>query len=185
MNDQNLENQTAKTPSNDYNQGVKKGKRKKIILGTIIIVLCMMVFAGIGTAQKMKQFRDKGPLAILMDKITADLGLSDQQKSDVQKIKDEIKAKMEENKSKRENKTDEFDKMFRQDKLDKDAMKEMMKKHETDREAMKDFMLDELVKFHSILTSEQRNKAADKLKELRDKRPFKHDKSDKDFQQNN
>jgi periplasmic protein CpxP/Spy len=185
MNDQNFDNQTVKSTNYDFKNGLKKSKRKKVIFGSIMIVVIIMVFVGIGAAQKLKNFKDKGPLGILIEKITADLDLSEQQKADVQKIKEEIKTKMEENKSKRENKFDEFDRMFRQDKLDKDAMKEAMKKHEADREAMKDFMLDELIKFHSILTSEQRNKAADKLKEFKNKKPFEHNKDKKDFYENN
>jgi Spy/CpxP family protein refolding chaperone len=88
------------------------------------------------------------------------------------KIRDEIKAKMDENKKKREDDMNEFGSMFKQDKLDKDQLIELSKKHDANREEMKSFFLDELIKVHSILTPEQRTKAVEKMKEFKDK----HDK---------
>jgi Spy/CpxP family protein refolding chaperone len=38
------------------------------------------------------------------------------------------------------------------------------------RQEMKEFMMDEMIKFHAILTPEQRNKAADKMKNFHERR---------------
>ncbi len=55
---------------------------------------------------------------------------------------------------------------------------DMMKQHDAKRDEMRSFMLDEVAKFHGILTPEQRNKAVDKMKEFRQKKHDRHDKKE-------
>ena len=43
------------------------------------------------------------------------------------------------------------------------------KMRETNREEMRTFMIDEMAKFHALLTPDQRNKAADLMKEKQEK----------------
>ena len=59
--------------------------------------------------------------------------------------------------------------MFRSDTFDKQKALELAKQREANREEMKTFMIDEMAKFHAILTPEQRNKTADLMKEKREK----------------
>ncbi len=55
---------------------------------------------------------------------------------------------------------------------------DLMKQNDAKRDEMRSFMLDEVAKFHSILTPEQRNKAVDKMKEFRQKREDRREKRD-------
>jgi Spy/CpxP family protein refolding chaperone len=71
--------------------------------------------------------------------------------------------------------------MFRSDSFDKQKALDLAKQRDADRDEMRNFMVDELAKFHAILTPDQRNKAADKMKEFREKRhEHKRDKIQKD-----
>lgn len=157
----------------------KNGRKRKIIISLVIVLFLVTGLAGIGFA---KGFYDNhrggkhGPMGFILEKIVKDLDLNAQQKTEVEKIKDEIKAKMESKKQDRKNDMDEMEKMFRSDTFDKQKALDMSKKHDAERDEMKSFMIDEMAKFHSILTSDQRNKAADKMKEFRGK---KYDHKDK------
>jgi protein CpxP len=166
---------------------IKRGgnkSKKKILLISLLAVILIVSVAGIGFANKFRHFREDGPLVFMMEKVTEGLNLSDQQKKDVQQIKDEVKAKMESKKSNRESGMSDFENAFRQDNLDKATLNSIAEKRQADREEMKSFMEDELIKFHSILTPDQRNKVADKVKDMRENHRF-WDKDDKKHMENN
>ena len=162
---------------------VKYSKKKFFLWGFIIFFLVAGV-TGIGIAQKIKKLRDGGPLMFMMNKITKDLNLTDQQKTDVDKLKDEIKAKMESRKKDKKDRLDDFGNAFKQDKLDKETLKSIDQQSDADRQEMKDFMMDELIKFHDILTPDQRSQVIEKMKEMRDKRKemFKNHKKGDNFE---
>jgi len=163
------QNTTGASVPGTGGENSKKRSRKKLLLWGFIVFFVIAGAAGVTYAQKMKQFRDKGPMFFMMEQVVKDLNLTDQQKTDVDKIREEIKAKMESNKKDHESGMTDFENAFKQDKLDKETLKSIMQKREAKREEMKDFMLDELIKFHAILTPEQRTKAVEKVKEMREK----------------
>lgn len=160
-------------------------EKKKLTTGLrVFIIVLVVVFAvtgiaGISIAQKVKGFRDgfkgHGPIGFMLNKIVKDLDLTEQQKTEVDKIKEEIKTKIENKRKERENKFDDFEILFKQDKITKEDLDALVKKHETEREEMKDFFAEELVKFHAILTPEQRTKAVEKMKEMREMRQKFHE----------
>lgn len=148
-----------------------RGRKRKVIIGAVLVLFIITGVAGLGFARGFyDKHRGDGPWGFMIEKIAGELDLNDQQKAEVEKIKDEIKAKMEANKQDRENGMTEMEQMFRSDTFDKQKALDLMKQHESKREEMKNFMLDEVAKFHSILTPDQRNKAVDKMKEFRQKR---------------
>ncbi len=142
----------------------KKRKGKKVLISFLVFFLIVAV-AGIGFAKKMGRMHD-GPLGFMIEKMTKDLDLNADQKSQVDKIKDEIKAKMDANKQDHKQSAEDFSNMFRQNTLDKQQVLDLESKREKDREDMKSFMVDELIKFHDLLTQSQRDKVADKIKEF-------------------
>jgi Spy/CpxP family protein refolding chaperone len=155
----------------------KKRSAKKVILIVVLVIFAIAAVAGVGFAKKIGGLHNgPGKLGFMMEMLTKDLDLNAQQKTDIDKIKDEIKTKMEANKDKRKGQAEDFENLLRQSSLDKNQVLEMQSKHETDREDMKNFMAEEMVKFHGVLTQEQRNKAADKMKEFREKRMNDKDK---------
>lgn len=159
---------------NEQNPATKGKKRgvKKIVLGSILALFIVVSAAGIGFGMKAKdtfdKFRDHGPMGFIMGKLADELDLSAEQKTQVDKIRDEIKAKMDERKKDRENHMQEMEQMFRSDNFDKQKALDFAKQRDAERDEMRSFMIDEMAKFHSILTPEQRNKAADKMKEFRE-----------------
>jgi len=173
----------AETPESEGNGNTKvRGSKKKYYVWGFIIFLLIAGITGVNFAQKMKKMRDGGPLMFMMNKVTKDMNLTDQQKADIEKIKQEIKAKRETMKKDRGSKMDDFANAFKQDKLDKETLKSIDQKQEANRQDMKDFMMDELIKFHDVLTPDQRSQVAEKMKEMREKMKdrFKN-KKDKKF----
>jgi len=166
--------------TNHTEETKKKRSVKKYLLISILFLLAVTIGGGIVFGQKVKQYRDRGPLFFMMGKITKELDLNEQQKAEVDKIRDEIKAKMENRKKERDDLFTEFGNAFKQDKLDKQTLKDLQAKREADREEMKEFFMDELIKFHSILTSEQRTKAVEKMKEMKDRRHMKFHDGERD-----
>jgi Spy/CpxP family protein refolding chaperone len=165
-------------------QGIKKKMGlKKYLLFSLVFIIVAGIAGGIVFAQKVKQYRDKGPLFFMMQKVTKELDLNEEQKAELDKIRQEIKSKMESRKKDRDALFTDFENAFKQDKLDKQVLKDLAAKREAEKEDMKDFLMDELIKFHAILTPEQRTKAVEKFKEMREKRHKKlHDRNfDKPF----
>lgn len=179
MEDLNQNTPAAQAPENNL-KTKRKVSSKKLLLWGLVITFLVAGTAGISFAQKVKQLKDKGPMFFMMNKFTDDLNLTDQQKADVEKIREEVKAKMEEKKKNRESNRTDFENAFKQDKLDKETLKSIMNKRDADREEMKDFMLDELIKFHALLTPEQRTKAVEKMHNMKDKMKKRFDRKNRD-----
>lgn len=156
-----------------------RGRKRKIIIGAVLVMFIITGVAGFGFARGFyDKHRGDGPWGFMIGKIAGELDLNDQQKAEVEKIRDEIKAKMESNKPDRNNDMAEMEQMFRSDSFDKQKALDLMKQNDAKRDEMRSFMLDEVAKFHSILTPEQRNKAVDKMKEFRQKREDRREKRD-------
>lgn len=169
MEELNQNKPAARVPENK-SKTKRKVSSKKLLLWGFIVFFMVAGTAGIGFTQKVKQFRDKGPMFFMMKKITDDLNLTDQQKTEVDKIREEIKAKREEMKKNRVSHKKDFENAFKQDRLDKETLKSIMQKRDAEKEEMRDFMLDKLIKFHAILTPEQRTKAVEKMHEMKEKK---------------
>jgi len=163
-----MNEQKLSPPAREEIKRPKTGFNKFLKVYFIISVVVIAVLS-VGFTMKLHDFKEHGPFGIIMEKIVKELDLSDTQKKEIDKIRDEVKAKMDEKKSNREKDMEGFGNMFKQDKMDKEKMMEMVKQHEAEREEMKSFFMDELIKVHDILTPEQRTKAVEKMKELKEK----------------
>lgn len=148
-----------------------KKSRKKAVIIALLVVLLVGGIASLGFAKAgFDKFRGHGPMGFMSERIIKELNLTEQQTAEVNKIKDEIKAKRDANRQKRQDMAMEMENMFRGDTFDKQKAQDFAKQREANREEMRTFMIDEMAKFHSILTPDQRNKAADLMKEKREKR---------------
>ncbi len=166
---------------NNLNETVKKTSKKWSLSRKVFLVLFTVVFvvvgaAGISFANKMKKPHGGGHLMMMLEKISNDLNLTTDQKSQVQSLKDEIKAKMESRKKDKQSGMEDFGNAFKQDKLDKETLKTIEQKREADRQEMKDFFMDELIKFHDILTPDQRAQVVQKMQDMRKNHESKKDK---------
>ena len=82
---------------NNINGEIKSPKKRYSIFKRVSIVVLAVVIVvagagGISFAKKMKQLKDDGPRLFMLEKVVKDLNLTDAQKSQLQGIKDEIKA---------------------------------------------------------------------------------------------
>ena len=156
-------------------KSVLSSTASRVILSAVIILIAVLAVKGIAFAKHIHKFAD-GPGAFIIDRIAETLDLSSDQKAKVEKIKDQIKEKMESKKSVRENKMEEFADEFRKDNIDRNKLLELGQKKEQEMKEMKEFMLDKIIEFHSILTPEQRNKAVDEMKNMKEKFGKMHDR---------
>ena len=155
----------------------KKKNRKAVIISALLVLVIITGIAGFGFAKGYyDKHRPHGPLGMIIEMALRDLDLSEQQKNEVMKIKEEIQLKMDSKNTDRKKDMGEMMEMFRGDTFDKQKALDMMKQQDAERDEMRSFMLDQTAKFHAILTPEQRNKAVDKMKEFHEKRKERRDK---------
>lgn len=163
-NPEEAKDQNLRSPKNRKN-------KTRYILGLAVVIVLITGLAGLGfTRGFYEKYRGDGPMGFMMGKIVSELNLTEQQKAEVEKIREEIKAKRDQNRESRKQDMTEMEQMFRSDTFDKNKALEFAKQRETKRDEMRSFMIDKMAKFHSILTPDQRNKAADKMKEFREKK---------------
>lgn len=143
-----------------------KSTKVKIILSVVIVLFTVVTIKGIAFAKHFHKLHD-GPDGFIIEHLVKNLNLTEVQKAQVERIRDQIKEKMEANKPDRKNDMDDFANEFRKDKMDKNTLKEIHQKNEKKHEEMKEFMLDKLIEFHDILTPDQRNKAIENMKDMK------------------
>lgn len=164
-----MENQAgAESPRN---KKCRRGRKRKLFIGAFIVLFIVTGVVGIGFAKhKGDKYRGEHGHGFMIGRILKDLDLTAQQKTEVDKIKEEIKAKMKEKRQSRQDNMGEFENMFRGDTFDKQKALELANKRDAEKEEMKNFMIEQTAKVHALLTPDQRNKAADKMKEMRERR---------------
>lgn len=148
------------------NHLIKKRSFRKIIVPVLAVMLVLTVVCGIVAAKK--KFRD-GPHGFIIDKMTENLNLTDNQKAQVDRIKEQIREQMEANRPDAKVGLEELADEFMEDKLDKSTLIELKKKKDQKKEEMESFMMDKLIEFHAILTPAQREQAVKNMKEMRNK----------------
>lgn len=171
MSDQNIKDELNKSVKKRFSFPVKSG----LIISLLVIAAVLILIKGIAFAQHLHK-SGEGPEGFIIERISEKLDLTASQKTEVDRIKSEIKQKMEANRPDREGMFSEFSEMFKSDKIDKSKIMEEMNRKEIQREEMKSFMIDKLIEFHSILTPEQRSKAVEFMKEMKEKFHGKKDK---------
>lgn len=142
--------------------------KAKVLLSVLVIIFTIVAIKGIAVANHFHKFAD-GPHAFMIEKISEKLNLSADQKAQVERISSEIKEKMKPTREPRENLEDEFADEFKKDNMDRNKLKELAEKREMNMKEKKDFMMDKIIEFHDLLTPEQRIKAVDSMKEMKEK----------------
>ena len=99
----------------------------------------------------------------IVDRISSSLDLSKEQVGKLNKIKEEILARIKSRPNDREAFHNELIGLVKSDKLDRNMIENFIGKREERMKELKPFLLDKLVEFHSILTPEQRNRIVEKL----------------------
>jgi Spy/CpxP family protein refolding chaperone len=167
-----MENQINTQESENPNKiknGFFSSTKRKVILALAVFLFLTASFAGVSFAKKLYHLKTGGPIGVMIDKVTEDMNLTNDQKAKITALKNDIKAKMEAKKDSHQEKLDGFLEEFKKDNLDKATLENMYQQHDQDRTEMKDFAESKIIEFHNILTPEQRRQASDKMIKLRDK----------------
>lgn len=93
--------------------------------------------------------------------ISGELEFNEDQKSQLNDMKDEIVAKMKEHRAERENQKSEIASLVRNNEITEEKIDEIFEEHQQHMEAMKPFVKEKILEFNAMLDDDQRNKVAD------------------------
>ena len=142
---------------------------KKISVICLLAAISIFLAGNIGcTKKRPEKFEEK--LGQIIDKMSGSLDLTESQKLETARIKQEILKKNKEMWNAGANdagKTGEaFTKQIKSEKFNEAELNKLLDDQNTKREEMRKFMIGQLAKFHAILTPAQRVKFANILKEI-------------------
>lgn len=101
-------------------------------------------------------------------KISDKLDLDKNQEAQLDKIRDEVVAKVKAQKPQRDQLAQEFQTLVKADKLDKTKLKDLQTKHDALHAEIENLVIDRMAELHASLKPEQREKAANAIQKLRD-----------------
>ncbi|MBC8182601.1 Spy/CpxP family protein refolding chaperone [candidate division KSB1 bacterium] len=106
----------------------------------------------------------------MMKKIAKELKLNEQQKVELEQIKDEILAKKAEFKINHQEIKNAVLSQVKSDTVDQAALNGLFEDKELEFKEMRAFLVDKFAEFHNILTPEQRLSLAEKMEKFHSKR---------------
>ena len=115
-----------------------------------------------------KKFAD-GPGGFMIGMLIEKLDLNETQKTQVEKIRDEIHARMQSGSNDHQTMMEDFASEFTNENMDKNKLMELDQKRQEIMKENKEFMMDKMIEFHNILTPAQRQEAVDLMKNMRGK----------------
>jgi periplasmic protein CpxP/Spy len=140
---------------------------KKVISFTVIAGLATIGILATGCARQ--HFICKTPekrAEIIVKKLTNNLDLTKEQVEKLNKIKDEVLSRTKNFKNERKVRYEEALALLKSEKLDKNALNSLISKREQTWNELKPFLIDKFIEFHGMLTTEQKNKLAEKMEKL-------------------
>lgn len=132
-------------------------RRFLTVIGTIVLATTFVY---------CRPWRNKSPeerAEWITKKITKELDLTESQKNELTRIKEEILAKHRAEKAQRDAQFQELAALVKSDTIDKAKLAELKKKHLALRNSTEDLFLEKGIEFHKILTPEQRVKASETM----------------------
>ncbi|XDD50686.1 Spy/CpxP family protein refolding chaperone [Leptospira sp. WS92.C1] len=130
-----------------------------------LILIAAVLFAGGCRYYKSPEKRAE----YVVKKITSELDLNDSQKTELNRIKDEVLSKRKELKLEGPRIPAEVLAQFRQPTLDEKKINKPFELEMNKMTEMRSFMTKKAIEFHAILTPEQRNKLVDLITEFQQK----------------
>ena len=103
------------------------------------------------------------------NRISSKLDLDDKQEQVLDRIKNELVAKHKSQSEERNKLAAEAESLVRSAQIDKAAVKQLQARHQALQNEMETLLGEKIVEFHAVLKPEQRNKAADILREFRER----------------
>ena len=143
-------------------------KRMWLIVNVFLIVEAFLM-TGLSCA-KHRPPKPEDKVGRLISKLSDSLSLTEEQKVKVAQIKKEITEKNEAARTERKGEGKEVDEAFAKeilkDKFDVAGINKLLDQKAEKKEELRRFMVEELAKFHALLTIEQKQKLAVLVKEL-------------------
>ncbi len=102
----------------------------------------------------------------IVGKISSELDLTDDQKLEIDRIKDEVLEKFREHRKTRKAMHERVIRLVKSDTLDVDEINRIFDEKEARHREMRPFIIEKIVEFHRILKPEQKEKLAEKLEEF-------------------
>ncbi len=138
---------------------------RSIITVAAILVTFSMIAIGCGNRHCFHRSPEKKAQWVV-NRIAGKLDMTDSQEKKLEKIKDEVLAKMEKHKTEHQSMHDEALQLVKKEKLTKaDLEKLFAQREQRYRELLKPFIIEKMLDFHAILTPEQKNQLAEKMAE--------------------
>lgn len=138
--------------------------KKKIIAIALAVLAGGAVMAGCRHSRSMDDRADW-----LANRVSSKLDLDDKQEQVLDRIKGELVAKYRSQKDERAKLATEAESMIRSAQLDRAKVKDLQSRHQALHNEMETLFAEKIVEFHAVLKPDQRNKAADILREFREK----------------
>ena len=142
-----------------------------IIILLLILLGAFALFNGchkrIGHCSHYRSHESK--LKWLIKKISKDLKLNNEQKEELNRIKDEILAKKAEFKTGHKEIADQILIQVKSESVDQQALNQLFENKELEFKEMRAFLIEKFTEFHSILTPVQREKLAAKMEKFHNK----------------
>lgn len=133
-----------------------------------VIIAAFLITATFGIVMAKKKFAD-GPGGFMIGMLIEKLDLNETQKTQVEKIRDEIHARMQSGSNDHQTMMEDFASEFTNENMDKNKLMELDQKRQEIMKENKEFMMDKMIEFHNILTPAQRQEAVDLMKNMRGK----------------
>jgi len=144
-------------------------KKIAVIIGILLVIA---VWTG---CARQRPSKPEDKVGRLIDKLSVSLNFTEEQKVKVAQIKKEIQEKNDLAQKERRGEGKEIDEAFSteitKNKFDAAAINKLLDQKAGKKEDLRRFMVEELAKFHALLTLEQKQKLAGLMKELRPEPP--------------
>ncbi|MCX5804919.1 MAG: Spy/CpxP family protein refolding chaperone [Proteobacteria bacterium] len=137
-------------------------KKYAAVICVPILLMCVAFLAGCQrpTPERM--------VDRITEKLKSKLELNAAQQEQLDGIKEELKKKMAEMKKNHASKKEEFLTLLQSDTIDQEKLKKMINEKKARMDEFSSLMIDKLVKFHSTLSPEQKEKLVKYLRERHD-----------------
>ncbi|MBN8586219.1 MAG: hypothetical protein J0M37_14105 [Ignavibacteria bacterium] len=152
------------------NEHINKGRTQKRKPGLMFVLTGLLLAAVIATGTSIISYAFTGlqddPYGKLVEQVAGEINLNEQQKTEVMKIKNDLNAKLENRKVTHVTGGKDIEALFRAEQYDRNEAMRIANLQDSENRDLAVYMVDELEKLHSLMTSQQRNDAVDKLKSL-------------------
>ncbi len=105
----------------------------------------------------------------MANRVSSKLDLDDKQEQTLSRIKDELVSKHKSQAAERARLATDAETLIRSAQMDKAKVKELQTRHQALHGEMETLLAEKIIEFHAVLKPEQRNKAADILRDFREK----------------